>query len=74
MGYQGKAILRLNDRLRTESTAIFINPKEFSRKGEGQGKQGSIGNNLFNHYVVILDYINSKILLQPHQQSVYTRN
>ena len=65
-GFNGTAVLKLNENLATESEAIFINHTEFSRKGEDPGKQGSIGNTLLRDFVVIFDYTNSKVLFQPN--------
>lgn len=73
-GFNGKAVLKLNNNLAKESDAIFINQKEFSRKGEDMGKQGSIGNNLLKDYIVIFDYTNSKILFQPNTALGLTKN
>jgi hypothetical protein len=72
-GVRGKAVLKLNAKFHTESTAIFINHKEFSRKGEDLLKQGSIGNTLLKEFVVIFDYINARILFQPHDKNIYTK-
>ncbi|GJM29261.1 MAG: hypothetical protein DHS20C17_18960 [Cyclobacteriaceae bacterium] len=73
-GYRGKATLKFNKELQTESDAIFINHREFSKKGKDNSRSGSIGNDLFKEYVVIFDYVNSKILLQPHKSDYYTGN
>lgn len=72
-GYQGRAVLKLNEKLQTESPAIFINHKELSRNGEDPFKHGSIGNALLKEFVVIFDYINARILFKPHDKSIYTK-
>ena len=72
-GFRGTAVLKLNEKMHTEPATIFIDMKEFSRNGEDVLKQGSIGNILLKEFVVIFDYINSRILFKPHHKSTYTK-
>jgi hypothetical protein len=73
-GYHGKAILKLSEKLQTESNAIFVNSREFSKKGQDQDKFGSIGNDMFNKFVVIFDYVNARVLFQLHKPNYYSLN
>lgn len=73
-GYHGKAVLKLGEKLETESNAIFVNSTEFSKKGQDQDKCGSIGNDMFKKFVVIFDYVNARILFQVHKPNYYSLN
>jgi hypothetical protein len=72
-GFNGKAVLKLSQKLAAESEAIFIDHKDFSRKGHDPGRQGSIGNDLLKDFTVIFDYSKSKILFQPNHQPELTK-
>ncbi len=74
LGFNGKAVIRLNDRWYTESKTIYIDEKDFSKKGKDQHKQGSIGNELLREFVVIFDYVNARMLLQPYKQELLTKH
>jgi len=73
-GCIGKATLRMGKDLSTVTEAIFVSHKKFSKKGNDPEKSGSIGNDLFNNYVVIFDYVNARLLLQPHSPTYHTGN
>ena len=73
-GYKGTATLKLSKELQTESNALFVNDREFSKKGKDPDKSGSIGNELFKKFVVIIDYVNARLLLQPHTANYCTKN
>ena len=72
-GFNGRAVVKLNEQLHKESPVIFINKKEFSRNGKDLLKHGSIGNNLLKDFVVIFDYVNSRLLFQPHDSTLFTK-
>ena len=73
-GYLGTATLNLGKQFDTKSIAIFLDPKEYSRKGRDPGKFGSIGNNLLKDFIIILDYVNSRLMLQRQDETLLTRN
>ena len=70
-GVKGLATVKFNAHLISEYETFFMSRAEFSRKGVAHDKIGSIGAAVLNNYTVIIDYINSKILLKEIQDPGY---
>ncbi|MGI9550555.1 MAG: retropepsin-like aspartic protease [Aurantibacter sp.] len=70
-GFKGKSTLKLNTELISEITTFYVRPRDFSKKGNELGRMGSIGSDLLNDYVVIIDYVNSKMLIQVPTEATY---
>lgn len=68
-GFKGTAIVKLSKEITSKVVAYYVDLKDFSKKDVDPGKMGSIGGDLLKNYIVIIDYVNSRILFQ--QNTVY---